>query len=99
MKCGRELRNWRLKVGSPAPPPARPTAKAVAPAKLCYFADFEDVQLHIFDLSSSNEPVLVPLLTAKGLPHALARARTLEPFAGASVPNADAAIHADSGSA
>ena len=46
-----------------APAPAKnPTARKSAPAKPPQ-PDFEDVQLHVFDLSNSNEPVLV--LTAK----------------------------------
>lgn len=46
-------------VGAPAPAHTRSQpGKAAAPAKLPAPA-FEDVQLHVFDLSSSNEPVLV----------------------------------------
>jgi hypothetical protein len=66
-------------VGSPAPHPVRPSAKAGAHAKLPQ-PTFEDVQLRIFDLSNSNEPVLV--LTAKARMPA-------RPNAGASALTAD----------
>jgi hypothetical protein len=66
-------------VGAPAPHPARPPAKAGAHPKLPQ-PTFEDVQLHIFDLSNSNEPVLV--LTAKARMPA-------HPHAGTSAANAD----------
>jgi hypothetical protein len=56
-----EVRAWAAQstdTGSPAPRSSRPsaTAKAAQPT-------FEDVQMHAFDLSNSNEPIIV--LTAK----------------------------------
>jgi hypothetical protein len=56
-----EVRGWAAQpesVGSPAAHASRPVSKAKPPEP-----SFEDVQLHAFDLSNSNEPVVV--LTAK----------------------------------
>lgn len=50
-------------VGAPPPPRASHAGKAAPPPKSLQPV-FGDVQLHVFDLSSSNEPVLVLTATA-----------------------------------
>jgi hypothetical protein len=57
-----EVRAWAAQPESPGSPPAAHTPRPAGKAKLPQ-PSFEDVQLHVFDLSNSNEPVLV--LTAK----------------------------------
>jgi hypothetical protein len=50
-----------------APPPARPTRPGVRSSKAAKAPelDFKDVQLRVFDLSNSNEPVLVLMANAR----------------------------------
>ena len=57
------LAKVRAYTGAPAEPPASARSRKAAPAKSPQPA-FDDVQLKIFDLSSTNEPILVLTATA-----------------------------------